>query len=214
MQKNSNFESLSKSAVSSTTTMPNPLKSVTYCTLPDEANVRSPENPINKTTNTDRIAIFIDGSNLFYAALQLGIDIDYSKLLQKLVGDRRLLRAYFYTGIDPQNERQKGFLLWMRRNGYRVVTKELQQMPDGTKKANLDVEIAIDMLNLSSYCQTIVLLSGDGDLAYALNSIAYKGVQVEVMSLRSMTSDTLINFSDRYTDLQSIQREISKSPHT
>lgn len=214
MQKNSNFESLSKSAAHSTTTMANPLKSVTYCTLPEEPNFIAPESPINKASKTDRIAIFIDGSNLFYAALQLGIEIDYSKLLQKLVGDRRLLRAYFYTGIDPQNEKQKGFLLWMRRNGYRVVTKELHQLPDGTKKANLDVEIAIDMVNLSNYCQTIVLLSGDGDLAYALNSIAYKGVQVEVVSLRSMTSDTLINFADRYTDLQSIQRDVSKIPST
>ncbi len=213
MQKNSNLGSLSASALHPPPTMANPLKSVTYCTLPDEAEVR-PSYPVHPSVKTDRIAVFIDGSNLFYAALQLGIEIDYSKLLQKLVGDRRLLRAYFYTGIDPQNEKQKGFLLWMRRNGYRVVTKELHQLPDGTKKANLDVEIAIDMINLASHCQTVVLLSGDGDLSYALNSIAYKGVQVEVVSLRSMTSDTLINFADRYTDLQVIQREISKLPNT
>jgi uncharacterized LabA/DUF88 family protein len=212
MQKKSNFASLSTSASNVPPTMANPLKSVTYCTLPDETNI-SPPVHVNKASKTDRIAIFIDGSNLFYAALQLGIEVDYSKLLQKLVGDRRLLRAYFYTGIDPQNDKQKGFLLWMRRNGYRVITKELHQLPDGTKKANLDVEIAIDMVHLSSYCQTVVLLSGDGDLAYALNAITYKGVQVEVVSLRSMTSDTLINFADRYTDLQSIQREISKFPH-
>ncbi len=212
MQKNSNLGSLATSTLHPPPTMANPLKSVTYCTLPDEADIR-PSYPANPSVKTDRIAVFIDGSNLFYAALQLGIEIDYSKLLQKLVGDRRLLRAYFYTGIDPQNEKQKGFLLWMRRNGYRVVTKELHQLPDGTKKANLDVEIAIDMINLASHCQTVLLLSGDGDLSYALNSIAYKGVQVEVVSLRSMTSDTLINFADRYTDLQAIQREISKFPN-
>lgn len=212
MQKNSNLGSLANSALHPPPTMANPLKSVTYCTLPDEADVSS-SGYVHKSVRTDRISVFIDGSNLFYAALQLGIEIDYSKLLQKLVGDRRLLRAYFYTGIDPQNEKQKGFLLWMRRNGYRVVTKELHQLPDGTKKANLDVEIAIDMINLSNHCQTVVLLSGDGDLSYALNSIAYKGVQVEVVSLRSMTSDTLINFADSYTDLQTIQREISKFPN-
>jgi uncharacterized LabA/DUF88 family protein len=211
MQKHSNLGSLATSALHPPPVMANPLKSVTYCTLPDEAPI-SPPHFINPSVKTDRISVFIDGSNLFYAALQLGIEIDYSKLLQKLVGNRRLLRAYFYTGIDPQNEKQKGFLLWMRRNGYRVVTKELHQLPDGTKKANLDVEIAIDMINLANHCQTVVLLSGDGDLAYALNSIAYKGVQVEVVSLRSMTSDSLINFADKYTDLQSIQREISKLP--
>jgi uncharacterized LabA/DUF88 family protein len=159
---------------------------------------------------TDRIAIFIDGSNLFYAALQLGIEIDYAKLLYYLTGGRRLLRAYFYTGVDPTNEKQQGFLLWMRRNGYRVITKDLIQLPDGSKKANLDVEIAIDMITIASHCESIVLLSGDGDLAYALDSISYKGVKVEVVSLRSMTSDTLINVADRYTDLHTIQKEIHK----
>lgn len=162
------------------------------------------------TQPLDRVAIFIDGSNLFYAALQLDIEIDYAKLLCRLVRGRRLLRAYFYTGVDPHNEKQQGFLLWMRRNGYRVVTKDLAQLPDGSKKANLDVEIAVDMLTLAGHCNTLVLLSGDGDLAYALNSVAYRGAQVEVVSLRGMTSDSLINVADLYTDLDSISHEIRK----
>jgi uncharacterized LabA/DUF88 family protein len=157
-----------------------------------------------------RVAIFIDGSNLFYAALHLNIEIDYAKLLWKLTQGRRLLRAYFYTGVDRANEKQKGFLLWMRRNGYRVVAKELIQHTDGSKKANLDVEIAVDMMQLADHCGTMVLLSGDGDLAYAVNAITYSGVQVEVVSLQSMTSDLLINVADRYTDLASIREEIQK----
>jgi uncharacterized LabA/DUF88 family protein len=164
----------------------------------------------HRTLSTDRIAIFIDGSNLFYAALQLGIEIDYAKLLSYLTGGRSLLRAYFYTGVDPHNDKQQRFLLWMRRNGYRVITKDLVQLPDGNKKANLDVEIAMDMLTISPHCESVVLLSGDGDLAYALNTIAYRGVKVEVVSLRSMTSDTLINVADRYTDLYAIQDDIYK----
>ncbi|MFM7576491.1 MAG: NYN domain-containing protein, partial [Microcystaceae cyanobacterium] len=67
--------------------------------------------------NRGRVAIFIDGSNLFYAALQLGIEIDYTKLLHRLTSGSRLLRAFFYTGVDRTNEKQQGFLLWMRRNG-------------------------------------------------------------------------------------------------
>ena len=157
-----------------------------------------------------RVAVFIDGSNLFYAALHLNIEIDYAKLLSKLTQGRRLLRAYFYTGVDGANEKQKGFLLWMRRNGYRVVAKELIQHADGSKKANLDVEIAVDMMQLSDHCGTMVLLSGDGDLAYAVNAITYNGVQVEVVSLQSMTSDLLINVADRYTDLASLREEIQK----
>jgi uncharacterized LabA/DUF88 family protein len=158
----------------------------------------------------DRIAVFIDGSNLFYAALQLGIEIDYNKLLTYLTQGRQLLRAYFYTGVDPTNEKQKGFLLWMRRNGYRVVTKELAHLPDGSKKANLDVEIAIDMLTLSRHCHTMILLSGDGDLTYALNSVAYQGVQIEVVSLPAMTSESLVNIADRHIDLEQIKDKIAK----
>jgi uncharacterized LabA/DUF88 family protein len=166
--------------------------------------------PPSRTLDRDRVAIFIDGSNLFYAALHLGIEIDYAKLLTKLTDNRRLLRAYFYTGVDLANDKQQGFLLWMRRNGYRVVAKDLIQFPDGSRKANLDVEIAVDMVTLTSYCNTMVLLSGDGDLAYAVNMASYAGVQVEVVSLPSMTSDLLVNVCDRYTDLASIKTEIQK----
>jgi uncharacterized LabA/DUF88 family protein len=158
----------------------------------------------------NRVAIFIDGANLFYAAMQLNIEIDYAKLLRFLTKDRQLVRAYFYTASDSGNDKQQGFLLWMSRNGYRVITKELIQFPDGSKKANLDIEIAVDMLTLARYCDTIVLLSGDGDLAYAVNSIAYQGVQVEVVSLSSMTSDSLINVVDSYIDLVEIKEDIQR----
>ncbi|WP_416676785.1 LabA-like NYN domain-containing protein [Egbenema bharatensis] len=164
----------------------------------------------NAPVDSGRTAIFIDGSNLFYAALQLGIEIDYTRLLCQLTANSQLLRAFFYTGVDRTNEKQQGFLLWMRRNGYRVITKDLVQLPDGSKKANLDVEIAVDMLTLSKYVDTVVLLSGDGDLAYAVNAIAYRGVRISVVSLRSMTSDSLINVADRYTDLDSIKQNIQK----
>ncbi len=157
-----------------------------------------------------RVAIFIDGSNLFYAALQLGIEIDYTKLLNCLTDGSRLLRAFFYTGVDRTNEKQQGFLLWMRRNGYRVISKELIQLPDGSKKANLDVEIAVDMMALVGSYDTAVLVSGDGDLAYAVNAACYRGVRVEVVSLRSMTSDHLINVADRYVDLEAIKEGVMK----
>lgn len=162
--------------------------------------------------NRGRVAIFVDGSNLFYAALQLNIEIDYTKLLAKLTGGSRLLRSFFYTGVDRTNEKQQGFLLWMRRNGYRVIAKDLIQLPDGSKKANLDVEIAVDMMALVGSYDTAVLVSGDGDLAYAVDAVSYRGVRVEVVSLRSMTSDSLINVSDRYIDLENVKEEIQKAP--
>lgn len=162
--------------------------------------------------NRGRLAIFIDGSNLFYAALQLGVEIDYTKLLCHLTAGSRLLRSFFYTGVDRTNEKQQGFLLWMRRNGYRVIAKDLIQLPDGSKKANLDVEIAVDMMALVGSYDTAVLVSGDGDLAYAVDAVSYRGVRVEVVSLRSMTSDSLINVADRYIDLDAIKDDIQKIP--
>ncbi len=164
--------------------------------------------------NRGRVAIFIDGSNLFYAALQLGVEIDYTKLLCRLTAGSRLLRAFFYTGVDRTNEKQQGFLLWMRRNGYRVIAKDLVQLPDGSKKANLDVEIAVDMMALVDSYDTAVLVSGDGDLAYAVNAVSYRGARVEVVSLRTMTSDSLINVSDRYIDLEGIKEDVQKIPRS
>ena len=161
--------------------------------------------------NRGRVAIFIDGANLFYAALQLGIEINYTKLLGCLTSGAKLLRAFFYTGVDPNNEKQQSFLLWMRRNGYRVVTKELTQLPDGSKKADLDVEIAVDMMTLVDSYDTAILVSGDGDLSYAVNAVSYQGVRVEVVSLRSMTSDSLINYADCYIDLDCIKENIEKT---
>ncbi len=161
--------------------------------------------------NRGRVAIFIDGSNLFYAAVQLGVEIDYTKLLYRLTAGAKLLRAFFYTGVDRTNEKQQGFLLWMRRNGYRVIAKDLVQLPDGSKKANLDVEIAVDLMALVGSYDTAVLVSGDGDLAYAVNAVSYRGARIEVISLRSMTSDSLINVADRYIDLEQIRDDIQKT---
>ena len=159
-----------------------------------------------------RIAIFIDGNNLFHAARTIGIEIDYAKLLKLLCHGGSLLRAFFYTGVDENAAKQQGFLLWMRRNGYRVVQKELKIFPDGTKKANLDVEIAVDMLSLSGKYETAILVSGDEDFAYAVNAVAYKGTRVEVAGFRNNTSPKLIDVADRFIDLDSLIPFIVKEP--
>ena len=81
-------------------------------------------------------------------------------------------------------------------------------------RSNLDVEIAVDMMALVGSYDTAVLVSGDGDLAYAVDAVSYRGVRVEVVSLRSMTSDSLINVSDRYIDLENVKEEIQKTPRS
>ncbi|HEV2764328.1 MAG TPA: NYN domain-containing protein [Pyrinomonadaceae bacterium] len=157
-----------------------------------------------------RVAVFIDGNNLFHAARFHNIDIDYNKLLRVLLGDGRLLRAFFYTGVDVGAERQQGFLLWMRRNGFRVVQKELKTFYDGTRKANLDVEIAVDMLSLAGRYDTAVLVSGDEDFVYAVNAVAYKGCRVEVAGFRSNTAPKLIDVADYFIDLGEIADRVRK----
>jgi len=157
-----------------------------------------------------RVAVFIDGNNLFHAARFHTIDIDYNKLLRVLLGDGRLLRAFFYTGVVAGAERQQGFLLWMRRNGFRVVQKELKTFYDGTRKANLDVEIAVDMLSLAGQYDTAVLVSGDEDFVYAINAVAYKGCRVEVAGFRSNTAPRLIDVADFFIDLGDIAELIRK----
>src|SRR5687767_5785407 len=160
--------------------------------------------------NRGRVAVFIDGNNLFHAARFHNVDIDYNKLLRVLLGDGRLLRAFFYTGVDAGAERQQGFLLWMRRNGFRVVQKELKTFYDGTRKANLDVEIAVDMLSLAGRYDTAVLVSGDEDFVYAINAVAYKGCRVEVAGFRSNTAPRLIDVGDFFIDLGDIAHLIRK----
>ncbi|MFN2598646.1 MAG: NYN domain-containing protein [Pyrinomonadaceae bacterium] len=157
-----------------------------------------------------RVAVFIDGNNLFHAARYHNIDIDYNKLLRVLLGDGRLLRAFFYTGVDVGAERQQGFLLWMRRNGFRVIHKELKTFYDGTRKANLDVEIAVDMLSLAGRYDTAVLVSGDEDFVYAVNAVAYKGCRVEVAGFRSNTAPKLIDVADYFIDLGEIADKVRK----
>jgi uncharacterized LabA/DUF88 family protein len=168
------------------------------------------DSSIFNGSNRGRVAIFIDGLNLLHTALQLGIEIDYLKLLCRLTNSSRLLRAFFYTGVDLTNEKQQGFLLWMRRHGYRVVTKDIVLLADNLKKSNLNIEIAVDMINLAPYYDTAVLVSGDGDLAYAVNAVSRMGDRVEVVSLRTTTSDSLIDVADCFIDLDSIKKHIQK----
>jgi len=89
----------------------------------------------------------------------------------------------------------------MRRNGFRVVQKELKTFYDGTRKANLDVEIAVDMLSLAGQYDTAVLVSGDEDFVYAINAVAYKGCRVEIAGFRSNTAPRLIDVGDFFIDL-------------
>jgi uncharacterized LabA/DUF88 family protein len=161
-----------------------------------------------------RVAVFIDGLSLFYGAKQLGIEIDYKQLLRYFARDGRLLHAFFYAGVDEELERsrQQGFLTWMRHHGYRVVTKSVQHFPDGNKKLDIDVEIAVDMMKLARHCDTMVLVSSNDTLTYAVQRVSERGVRLELLGLNGNTSYELLNLVDVYQDLASIQDEVRLLP--
>lgn len=164
------------------------------------------------TLNRDfgKMAVFIDGNNLFHAARSINIEIDYAKLLGVFCKYGPLLRAFFYTGVDENASKQQGFLLWMKRNGYKVMQKELKVFPDGSKRANLDVEIVVDMMTLSHSVDTIVLVSGDEDFAYALDNMAKSGKQIVLAGFRVNTSPVLMDVIDCFLDLETVLSEIIK----
>lgn len=156
----------------------------------------------------EKAALFIDMSNLFYAAKKMNIRIDYRRLRDHLSEGKVLLRAFAYAGIDPQNPEPPAHLTWMKRNGYKVVTKPVRRYEDGTVKANLDIELAIDMLTIADHVDCIILVSGDGDFVRLVEAVQFKGVRVEVVGLAEMTSTALIEAADRFTDLAEIQQDI------
>jgi uncharacterized LabA/DUF88 family protein len=162
------------------------------------------------SSDRGRTILFVDGVNLFYAASQLKIEIDYAKLRHLFSQHSHLIQALFYTGVDPRNEKQKSFLLWMQRHGYRVVTKELPITSEGFHRVSMNVEIAVDMLTLSEHCHTEVVMSSDGDLSYAIQAVHHRGVQVEVVALRTMASDRLIQAANHYVDLADLRDKIQK----
>ena len=158
-----------------------------------------------------RCAVFIDGNNIFHSARQLGFEVDYSRLLNLLVGrDRELLRAFFYTRVDETADRQRGFLHWMRRNGFRVVQKPVKLERDGTRRARLEVEITTDMMNYADKVDLIILVSGDEDFAYPLQALAQNGVRVEVAGFRSAMANKVMDTADRYIELDLLSERFRK----
>ena len=157
-----------------------------------------------------KLGIFIDGNNLFHAARSISVEIDYAKLLGVLCKYGPVVRSFFYTGVDENASKQQGFLLWMKRNGYKVIQKELKVFPDGSKKANLDIEIVVDMLSLSEVVDTIVFVSGDEDFAYALDFLAKRGKQIMLAGFRVNTSPVLMDVADYFLDLEMYIDEIIK----
>jgi uncharacterized LabA/DUF88 family protein len=152
------------------------------------------------------VAVFVDVANIFYAAKAAGTDIDYVTLLQAATAGRDFVRAYAYTGLDPDNENQRNFHAFLARNHYKVVSKDIRKYGDGKVKANLDIELVVDMMKTARNLDVAIVVSGDGDFAPAIRAVQEMGVRVEVISFRGNTSSDLIEVADLFTDITQLAR--------
>ncbi|MDP8904865.1 MAG: NYN domain-containing protein, partial [Chloroflexota bacterium] len=152
------------------------------------------------------VAVFVDVANIFYAAKAAGADIDYVTLLKSAIAGRDFVRAYAYTGLDPENENQRQFHSFLARNGNKVVSKDIRKYGDGRIKANLDIELVVDLMRMARNLDIAVVVSGDGDFAPAIRAVQQMGVRVEVISFRGNTSSDLIEVADAFIDIAQIAR--------
>ena len=160
---------------------------------------------------TDRIALFIDGANLYSAAKSLNADMDFKKLIDFFRSKGVLVRAYYYTAIVEGEEYSpiRPLVDWLDYNGFTMVTKPVKRYTDASghtrTKGNMDVEIAVDMLSLAPTIDHAVLFSGDGDFRRLVEAVQDKGVRVSVVStLKSQppqAADELRRAADQFVDL-------------
>ena len=169
-----------------------------------------------------RIALFIDGANLYATSKQLGFDMDYRRLLREFQGRGNLIRAFYFTTLIESEEYSsiRPLVDWLDYNGYRVITKAAKEFTDATGrrriKGNMDIELAIEMLELAPHLDQIYLFSGDGDFRPLVEAVQRKGVKVSVVSTVStsppMVSDDLRRQCDEFIDLAQLMQKIGRDP--
>jgi uncharacterized LabA/DUF88 family protein len=171
---------------------------------------------------TERVALFIDGVNLYATAKSLEFDIDYKRLLM-LFGQRaHLVRAFYYTALadDQEYSSIRPLIDWLGYNGFTVVTKPLKEFTDATGrrkvKGNMDIELAVQAIQLARSLDHIVLFSGDGDFRSLVADLQQRGKRVSVIStLQStppMIADELRRQADQFIDLADLEPIIAREP--
>ena len=169
----------------------------------------------------ERIGVFIDGANLYATARALGFDIDYKRLLEVLHSKGHLVRAFYYTALveDQEYSPIRPLIDWLDYNGYTMVTKPTKEFTDSSGrrkiKGNMDIELAIDVMEMASHLDHIVLFSGDGDFRRLVEAVQRKGSRVTVVSTvrsqPSMVADELRRQADTFVDLVDMQKEIQRT---
>jgi uncharacterized LabA/DUF88 family protein len=170
----------------------------------------------------EKIALFIDGANLYATAKSLGFDIDYKRLLREFQSRGYLLRAFYYTAVieDQEYSSIRPLIDWLDYNGYSVVTKATKEFVDQTGrrkvKGNMDIELAVDAMEIAGTIDHMVLFSGDGDFRSLVEAIQRRGVRVTVVSTIStqppMVADELRRQADIFLDIVELQGKIGRDP--
>jgi uncharacterized LabA/DUF88 family protein len=168
----------------------------------------------------ERTALFIDGANLYAATRSLNFDIDYRRLLEYFGQKTNMLRAYYYSALLETEEYSplKPLTDWLAYNGYSLVTKPAKEFTDAfgrrRVKGNMDIELAIDMLELAPHLDHVVLFSGDSDFRRLVEAVQRKGVRVSVVSTIKtsppMIADELRRQADQYIELADIAPEFTR----
>jgi uncharacterized LabA/DUF88 family protein len=171
---------------------------------------------------TEKIALFIDGANLYATTKGLGFDIDYKRLLKEFQSRGYLMRAFYYTALieDQEYSSIRPLLDWLDYNGYTVVTKPVKEFTDSTGrrkvKGNMDLELAVEAMELAPHIDHMVLFSGDGDFRPLVEAVQRRGVRVTVVSTIStqppMIADELRRQADVFLDLVELMPKVGRDP--
>ena len=171
-------------------------------------------------SNKDRIAVFIDGANLYATAKALEFDIDYKKLLSLFKAKATLVRAYYYTVLieDQEYSPIRPLVDWLDYNGYTLVTKPAKEYTDSSGRRrvrnSIDVELAVDVMEMASKVDHVVLLTGDGGYRRLIEAVQRQGTRVTVISTVSvsppMAADEIRRQADNFVDLASLRDEIAR----
>jgi uncharacterized LabA/DUF88 family protein len=173
-------------------------------------------------SSSNRVALFIDGANLYATAKALGFDVDYRRLLTDFQSRGTLVRAFYYTAIieDQEFSSIRPLIDWLNYNGYTVVTKATKEFIDASGrrkvKGNMDIELAVDAMGLAEHIDQMILFSGDGDFRSLVEAVQRRGVHVTVVSTIAtqppMIADDLRRQADVFIDLRELQPKISRDP--
>src|SRR5215218_6299991 len=170
---------------------------------------------------SNKIALFIDGANLYATAKTLGFDIDYKRLLKEFQSRGTLLRAFYYTAIieDQEYSSIRPLIDWLDYNGYTVVTKPTKEFidPSGRRKvkADMHIELTVNAMELAAHVDEMILFSGDGDFRSLVEAIQRRGVRVTVASSiacqPAMAADELRRQADEFIDIKLMQQRIGRT---